>query len=86
MERLYALHAFEAGEPILVLEHVRWRPGPDSFTLEHINGHYFFDPLLPMIAHAEDPNARLSSLLMALIARRDIAAGERLTRDYRTIG
>lgn len=86
VDRLFARRSFQAGEPILLFEHVRWRTDPDTFTVELANGHYFYDPLLPMIADSGEPNARLSILLMALTARRDIAEGEILTRDHRARG
>ncbi|MDR3506472.1 MAG: hypothetical protein P4L64_01095 [Caulobacteraceae bacterium] len=84
--RLYALRAFAAGEPILLLEHVRWRAQPDPTTVPHPNGHAFFDPLLPMIVLSGDPNGRLSIQLMALIARRDISIGEGLSRGELALG
>jgi hypothetical protein len=79
---LFALRPFAAGEPVMQLEHVTWRPWPDTGTVKHPNGRRFHDPVLAMVADRADPNCRLSFELMALIARRDIAAGEVISNDF----
>lgn len=81
-EALVAARAFEAGEVVFTFDHVIWRPRRDAQTVEGPRGHHFHDPLLSRVAHACDPNCRPCFELMALMARRDIAAGERLTFDY----
>jgi len=79
---LFALRPFVAGEPVMQLEHVAWRPWPDVATVKHPSGRRFHDPVLAMVTHRDDPNCRLSFELMALIARRDIAAGEVISNDF----
>jgi len=81
-EALVAVRPFEAGEPVFTFSHVSWRPGRDCLTVEDPRGRHVYDPLLARVAHSCDPNCRPSFELMALIARRDIAAGETLTFDY----
>jgi len=79
---LFALRPFVAGEPVMQLEHVSWRPWPDVAAVTHPNGQRFHDPVLAMVADCDEPNCRLSFELMALIARRDIAAGEVISNDF----
>jgi hypothetical protein len=81
--RLLAARAFAAGEPVLRLAHPRWGPFTDDFTVKDRSGVRLYDPVLPLIAHADCPNTRLSLELLVLIARQDILPGEPLTRDYR---
>ena len=75
--------AYEAGETVFVLEHVRWAPGETPSGAIDPAGRGLSDPLLDSVIHADDPNCRLSLDLMALIARRDIQAGEVISRDFR---
>src|SRR5271156_6407455 len=82
---LPAARAFAAGEPILRLAHPRWGPFTDDFTVKDGTGVRLFDPVLPLIAHADCPNTRLSLELLVLIARQDILPGQPLTRDYRLV-
>ena len=82
---LFAGRAYAAGEPVLVLNHVTWRPDGSVGTLRHPSGRYFSDPLLDGVIHRSDPNCRLSFELMALIARRDILAGEVISNDFDTL-
>ncbi|MBV8681478.1 MAG: hypothetical protein JO111_01290 [Caulobacteraceae bacterium] len=81
-KRLCARRRYEAGEPILRLDHARWIVGPREGALETTDGRRLFDPLLPLLAHSDDPNVRVSPELLALIARRDISPNEALTRDW----
>jgi hypothetical protein len=64
---------------VLVFERVTWRAAPDAETVEHPSGHSFVDPVLVLAARAADPNCRIAPELMALIARRDIVPGERIS-------
>lgn len=84
--RLFARRPYEAGEPILQFGHPRWIIEPRAGAIAAPDGQHLFDPLLPLISHCEAPNARVSLELLTLIARRDIAAGEPLTRDWRAPG
>jgi hypothetical protein len=79
---LFALRPFAAGEPVMRLEHVTWRGAADETTIAHPNGRHIYDPVLAMAADRRDANCRLSLELMALIARRDIAAGEIISNDF----
>jgi hypothetical protein len=79
---LFALRPFQAGEPVMRLEHVTWRPIADDATVDHPSGRHLYDPVLAMVADRSDGNCRLSLELMALIARRDIAAGETISNDF----
>ena len=81
-KRLCARRRYEAGEPILRLEHPRWILSPRAGSVETADGRRLFDPVLDLIAHSENPNVRVSPELLALIARRDIAPNEPLTRDW----
>ena len=81
-EALYATRRFEAGETVFECRRVTWRVERDRHTFEHPSGHHLFDPVLAKTAHGCAPNCRLSTDLMATIARRDIAKGERITIDY----
>lgn len=81
-EALYAARPFAAGEPIFTFDHVSWRPRRDRYTAQTPQGQHLFDPILARVAHACDPNGRISFRLMALVARRDIAAGELISADY----
>jgi len=81
-EALFAARAFAAGEPIFKFERVSWRPRRDRYTVETPDGQHLYDPILARVAHGCDPNGRPSFELMALIARRDIAAGELISFDY----
>ena len=81
-KRLCARRRYEAGEPILRLDHPRWILTARSGAIEMVDGRRFFDPLLDLIAHSENPNVRVSPELLALIARRDIAPNEPLTRNW----
>jgi hypothetical protein len=76
---LYAARGFEAGEPVLVFERVIWRAAPDVSTVEHPSGDNFVDPVLALANRTPDPNCRIAPELMALIARRDIVRGERIS-------
>ena len=78
-DTLYANRRFEAGEPVFQFERVIWYAEPDTCTFEHPSGRHFFDPILARAAHASDPNCRIAPDLMVVIARRDIARGERIT-------
>lgn len=79
---LFALRAFAAGEPVMRLEHVTWRPTPDGATVAHPNGRHVYDPVLALVADRHDANCRLCLELMALIARRDVAPGETISNDF----
>jgi hypothetical protein len=79
---LFAVKPFAAGEPVMRLEHVIWRTTPGVATVSDARGHHFYDPILAMVADRVDANCRLSLELMALIARRDIAAGETISHDF----
>ena len=79
---LFALRAFAAGEPVMRLEHVTWRPTADGATVRHSNGRHVYDPVLALVADRHNANCRLSLELMALIARRDIAPGETISNDF----
>ncbi|MBS0409988.1 MAG: hypothetical protein JSR86_08745 [Proteobacteria bacterium] len=81
-EALFAARVFEAGEPLFEFERASWRPRRDRFTVETPDGQHLYDPILARVAHGCDPNGRISFRLMALVARRDIAAGELVTTDY----
>ncbi|HSZ53123.1 MAG TPA: hypothetical protein VK801_16265 [Caulobacteraceae bacterium] len=81
-KRLCARRRYEAGEPILRLDHPRWILAPRAGSIETGDGRRFFDPLLDLIAHSDNPNVRVSPELLALIARRDIAPNEPLTRNW----
>ncbi|MDR3511444.1 MAG: SET domain-containing protein [Caulobacteraceae bacterium] len=78
-ETLCAARPFEAGEPVFQLTRVTWRAEPDRHTVPHPSGRHLFDPLLDRLGRAREPNCRIAPDLMAVIARRDIAAGEPLT-------
>jgi hypothetical protein len=79
---LFALRPFEAGEPVMRLEHVTWRPTADDATVDHPSWRHLYDPVLAMVADRADANCRLSLELMALVARRDIAPGETISNDF----
>ena len=81
-EALYATRRFEAGEAVFQCRRVTWRAQRDRHTFEDPSGHHFFDPILAKTAHGCDPNCRLAFDLLAIIARRDIAVGERIAIDY----
>jgi hypothetical protein len=81
-EALYASRPFDAGETLFQCRRITWRPERDRNTFENSAGHHMFDPILARTAHGCAPNSRLASDLMAVIARRDIAAGERISIDY----
>ena len=81
-EDLIAARPFRPGEVVFEFLNVTWRPVRDRFTVEHPSGRHFFDPLLARVSHSCDPNARVSTKLMALVARREIASGEVITCDY----
>lgn len=81
-KRLCARRRYEAGEPILRFDHPRWLLGPRAGAVATPDGRRFFDPMLDLIIHSDDPNARVSPELLALIARRDIAPNEPLTRNW----
>jgi hypothetical protein len=76
---LYAARRFEAGEPVLLFERVVWCGGPGAETVEHPCGRSCSDTVLALATRASHPNCRIAAELMALIARRDIARGERIT-------
>ncbi len=80
---LYANRRFEAGEPLFSFLQVTWRKGPDADTVEHPCGRSFHDPILALVGRSHDPNSRIAADLMALIARRDIARGERITVAFK---
>jgi len=79
---LFAVKPFAAGEPVMRLEHVIWRTAPGVATVSDTRGRHFYDPILAMVDDRTDANCRLSLELMALIARRDIAAGETISHDF----
>jgi hypothetical protein len=81
---MVAARAYHPGDLIFEFSEMVWWPVRDVFTVEYVGGRHFFDPQLARVAHACDPNARVSFTLMALVARRDIAPGEALTFDYFT--
>ena len=81
-KRLCARRRYEAGEPILRFDHPRWLLGPRAGAVATGDGRLFFDPMLDLIIHSDDPNTRVSPELLALIARRDIAPNEPLTRNW----
>ena len=83
-EALYTARAFAAGDTVFRFLNVSWRPERDRHTVEHPDGRFFFDPVLARTAHSCDPNCRLSTDLMAMIALRDIRVGEPITFDYAT--
>jgi hypothetical protein len=85
-ESLFARRRYEAGEPILRLDHPRWILAPRTGAVMAADGRFLFDPVLPLLAHNDQPNGRVSLEFLALIARRDIAPGEPLTRDWRVLG
>jgi hypothetical protein len=76
---LYATRRFAAGEPVFEFKQVTWLAEPGFRTVAHPGGRYFFDPMLAMVARTRDPNCRIALDLMVMIARRDIAKGERIT-------
>jgi len=78
-DALHAARAFAAGEPVFEFKQVTWLVEPGFRTVTHSCGRYFFDPTLAMVARTADPNCRIALDLMMLIARRDIAKGERIT-------
>ena len=79
---LVAGRAYAAGEPVLMLDHVTWRADWRRGAVRHPSGRYFQDPLLDGVVHGDNPNCRFSFELMALIARRDIRAGEVISNDF----
>ncbi len=79
---LLAGRNYAAGEPVLTLDHVTWRPSAGEGTVAHPSGRHFRDPLLDGVIHKADPNCRLSFEPMLLIARRDIRAGEVISNDF----
>ena len=81
-EALYATRRFEAGETVFECRRITWRVAADHYTFELPSGCHLFDPILAKTAHGCDPNSRLATDVMAVIARRDIARGERITIDY----
>jgi hypothetical protein len=81
-EDLLAARCFGPGELVFEFRNVTWRPARDRLTVEHPNGHHFFDPLLARVSHSCDPNTRASAQLMALVARRPIAPGDVVTYDF----
>jgi hypothetical protein len=76
---LYAARRFVAGEPVFEFKQVTWLVEPGFRTVAHPCGRYFFDPMLAMVARTRDPNCRIAIDLMVMIARRDIAKGERIS-------
>jgi len=78
-ETLVAIRPYRAGEVIFTFDHATWRAGRDAFTVDDARGRPVYDPLLARVAHGRDPNCRADFDLMALVARRHIAAGETLT-------
>src|SRR5271156_2750274 len=57
-------------------------PPPDAAPVDRPSGRHLYDPVLAMVADRADANCRLSLELMALVARRDIAAGETISNDF----
>ncbi len=49
-----------------------------------ILAHADHDPVLALVSRSAEPNARIAADLMAVIARRDIARGERITIAFKT--
>jgi hypothetical protein len=81
-EDLIAARELRPAEVVFEFQNVTWRRSRDAFTVEHPSGRHFYDPLLARVSHSCDPNARVSTKLMALVARRPIAPGEIITFDY----
>ena len=80
---LYAVRAFAAGETVFAFRQVSWGER-DSHTVEHPGGGHFRDPVLMYTGHSCAPNCRISFEAMAMVALRDIAAGEAIAFDYAT--
>jgi hypothetical protein len=78
-ETLVAIRPFRAGEVVFTLDHATWRLGHDASTVGDPRGRPVYDPLLARVARAQGANCRADFGVMALIARRRIAAGETLT-------
>jgi len=70
-----------AGDVIFEFLHLIWRPVPDAFTVAYPGGRQFFDPLLAQVGYSPYPNGRVSTRLMALVARHEIQPGEVITRE-----
>ena len=65
-----------------MLDHVTWCVDSREGAVRHPSGRYFRDPLLDGVVYGDNANCRLSFELMALIARRDIQAGEVISNDF----
>jgi len=81
-ERLYAARGFRAGERVLELDEVVWRPQRDRETVEHPFGGHLYHPILAKAAHSCEPNCRVDFAARALLACAPIAAGDAITMDY----
>ena len=81
-EGLYAGRAVRAGETVLALDEVEWRPVRDRHTVTDPAHGHFFHPVLRATAHACEPNCAVRFDPRALVALRDIAAGEAINIDY----
>ncbi len=79
--RLVSGRHIAAGEVIFEFLHLIWRPVPDAFTVPYPGGRQFFDPLLAQVARGPCPNGRISTRLMALVARHEIQIGDIVTRE-----
>ena len=79
--RLIAGRHIASGEVIFEFLHLIWRPAPDAFTTPYPGGRQFFDPLLAQVTCSPCPNGRVSTRLMALVARHEIQVGEIITRE-----
>ncbi len=81
-EGLYAGRPFRAGETVLALDDVAWRPARDMHTVtDPVQGH-FFHPVLRATAHACEPNCAVRFVPRSLVALRDIAPGEAINIGY----
>ena len=83
-QSLYAARCYRPGEPVLRFDHISWRPARDRYTVQHPGGGHIFHPVLAKVAHACDPNCRVSFRDRALVAIKDILPGQAITFDYKT--
>lgn len=83
-EKLYAARGYRAGERVLELDEVEWRPERDRETVEHPFGGHLYHPVLAKAAHACAPNCRIDFAGRALLASKPIAPGDLITIDYQS--
>ena len=81
---VYAARNYRKGQTVLQIEPIVWRNERDRETVEHPSGSHIYHPVLARVTHSCEPTCRVSFLHRALIALRDIGAGEAVTFDYRT--